>query len=92
LANQGDIDLIDEVKLIGVTRKPTKKAEDDKSRMDEIQAYVSAGIDLMFLQIDPSDYVAQQRFMSHKCAMGGVEDYRLDGIDLIDPHRPITWE
>jgi len=29
--------------------------------------------------------------MSHKCAMGQVEDYRLDGIELIDPHKPITW-
>ena len=24
--------------------------------------------------------------------MGKVEDYRLDGIQLIDPHKPITWE
>ena len=30
--------------------------------------------------------------MSHKCALGKVEDYRLDGVQLIDPHRPITWE
>ena len=36
--------------------------------------------------------MARQRFMSHKCALGKVEDYRLDGIELIDPHRPITWE
>ncbi len=55
-----------------MTRKSLKKVENDKARIDEIQAYVSAGVDLMFLQIDPSDYVAQQRFMSHKCAMGGV--------------------
>jgi hypothetical protein len=46
----------------------------------------------MYLQLDPSDYVARQRFMSHKCALGKVEDYRLDGIELIDPHKPITWE
>jgi len=50
------------------------------------------GLDLMYLQLDPSDYMARQRFMSHKCAAGNVEDYRLDGIELIDPHRPITWE
>jgi hypothetical protein len=36
--------------------------------------------------------MARQRFMSHKCALGKVEDYRLDGVELIDPHRPITWE
>ncbi len=51
----------------------------------------AAGVDLMFLQIDPSEYIARQRFMSHKCAMGKVEDYRLDGIQLIDPHKPLTW-
>ena len=52
----------------------------------------AAGVDLIFLQIDPSDYMARQRYLSHKCAMGGVEDYRLDGVELIDPHRPISWE
>lgn len=30
--------------------------------------------------------------MSHRCAMGKVEDYRLDGVHLIDPYRPVTWE
>jgi hypothetical protein len=29
--------------------------------------------------------------MAHRCAMGQVEDYRLDGVHLIDPHRPISW-
>lgn len=91
LANQGDIDLVDEVQLIGVTRKPSPN-EDSSAKLDEVQTLVSAGVDLLFLQIDPSDWVARQRFMSHKCAMGKVEDYRLDGVELIDPHRPITWE
>lgn len=48
--------------------------------------------DLLFLQIDPSAYMARERFMSHRCAMGNVEDYRLDGVHMIDPHRPVTWE
>jgi hypothetical protein len=52
---------------------------------------LSAGVDLVFLQIDPSNYMARQRFMSHKCALGKVEDYRLDGVELIDPHKAITW-
>ena len=47
--------------------------------------------DLLFVQIDPSAYMARERFMSHRCAMGKVEDYHLDGIHLIDPHKPITW-
>lgn len=50
------------------------------------------GTDLIFLQVDPSNYVARQRFLSHKCALGGVEDYRKDGVDMIDPHVPLTWE
>ena len=91
LANQGDIDLIDEVQLIGVTRRPVPAA-DSSAKLDEVQTLVSGGVDLMFLQVDPSEWVARQRFMSHKCAMGKVEDYRLDGVELIDPHRPITWE
>lgn len=87
-ANQGDIDLVDEIKLIGVP----KGTLGQKSIHDEIQAQTAEGVDLIYLQIDPSEYMARQRFMSHKCAMGKVEDYRLDGIELIDPHRPITWE
>ena len=60
--------------------------------LDEVQATVAAGVDLLFLQVDPSDYMARQRFLSHKCALGKVEDYRLDGIEIIDPHKPISWE
>lgn len=52
LANQGDIDLIDEIQLIGVTRKASK-VKDAKVKLDEVQSLVSAGVDLMFLQIDP---------------------------------------
>ena len=89
-ANQGDLDLIDEVKLIGVP-KVSSHIHSDKIH-DEVQVMTAGGADLIFLQIDPSEYMARQRFMSHKCAMGKVEDYRLDGVELIDPHRPITWE
>lgn len=88
-ANQGDIDLIDEVRLIGCPQVVTAKSTTPIH--DEVQALTAGGADLLFLQVDPSEYIARQRFMSHKCAMGNVEDYRLDGIDLIDPHRPITW-
>lgn len=91
LANQGDIDLLDEVQLIGVTRK-AEIVKDSSAKIDEVQSLVSGGVDLMFVEVDPSDWVARQRFMAHKCAMGKVEDYRLDGVELIDPHRPITWE
>ena len=89
-ANQGDIDLVDEVRLIGVPKTEPRKLKN--SLHDEVQAATVGGTDLVFLQVDPSEYMARQRFMSHKCALGKVEDYRLDGVDLIDPHRPITWE
>lgn len=47
---------------------------------DEMKLLTTGGVDLFFLQVDPSNYVARQRFMSHKCALGKVEDYRLDGV------------
>lgn len=53
MANQGDIDLIDEVQLIGVTRK-ADIVKDSSVKLDQVQSIVSGGIDLMFLQIDPS--------------------------------------
>ena len=89
-SNQGDIDLIDEIKLIGVPR--SKSRAHTSPLHDEVQVMTAGGADLLFLQIDPSEYIARQRFMSHKCAMGKVEDYRLDGIELVDPLRPVTWE
>jgi hypothetical protein len=60
--------------------------------IDPVHEHTVEGVDLVYLQVDPSEYIARQRFLSHKCAMGKVEDYRLDGINLIDPHKPITWE
>ena len=89
-ANQGDLDITDEIKLVGVTRSPLNITEENPT--DELQMFINPGADLVFLQVDPSEYLARQRFMSHKCALGKVEDYRLDGITLIDPHKPITWE
>lgn len=49
-ANQGDTDLIDEVKLIGVPRGPFAS----KKYIDEVQTQTAGGADLVFLQIDPS--------------------------------------
>ena len=31
--------------------------------------------DLIFLQVNPEPYLVRQRFLSHKCALKGVEDY-----------------
>jgi len=37
-----------------------------------VTTLVSAGADLIFVQADPSNYIARQRFMAHKCALGNV--------------------
>jgi hypothetical protein len=48
--------------------------------------------DLVFLQIDPSAYIARQRFLGHKCALNGVEDYDIRDTRAIDPLSPHSWE
>jgi hypothetical protein len=30
--------------------------------------------------------------LAHKCALKGVEDYDVKGIEMIDPHKPYSWE
>jgi hypothetical protein len=71
---------------------PKGEAYERFEKYDTFQQILTQGErDLIFLQIDPSAYIARERFMAHRCAMGEVEDYRLDGIRLIDPHKPITW-
>ena len=36
--------------------------------------------DLILLQMDPMPYITRQRYMSHKVAMHGVEDYSTKAI------------
>ena len=48
--------------------------------------------DLIFLQLDPCKYIARQRFLSHKCALKGEEEYHVSGVDMIDPLKPYSWE
>ena len=33
--------------------------------------------DLIFLQMNPGPYLARQRYLAHKCALKGVEDYEM---------------
>ena len=51
-ANQGDIDLIDEIKLIGVPHQQSQKRAVEIN--DEVHSVTATGADLIFLQIDPS--------------------------------------
>lgn len=36
--------------------------------------------DLIYLQLDPSQYIARQRYMAHKCALKETEDYDIKAI------------
>lgn len=42
--------------------------------------------------MDPSHFIARQRFMSHKSALKGVEDYDTKGVHTINAEAPYTWE
>ena len=48
--------------------------------------------EIIFLQLDPMNYLMRQRFMAHKCAMQEVEDYDIRGIPDLQYPRPHTWE
>lgn len=60
--------MIDEVRLVGVP----KNQEIKEPMIDPVHEHTVEGVDLVYLQIDPSEYIARQRFLSHKCAMGKV--------------------
>jgi len=45
------------------------------------QALAANHPDLIFLQINPGPYLARQRYLAHKCALKGVEDYQIQVIE-----------
>jgi hypothetical protein len=48
--------------------------------------------DLVFLQMSPENFLARQRFLSHKSALKGIEDYNVKAIDCFNPEKPYSWE
>ena len=48
--------------------------------------------DLIFLQMSPANFISRQRFLAHKSALKGVEDYDIKGVDRLNPETPVTWE
>jgi hypothetical protein len=48
--------------------------------------------DLIFLQMDPMPFIVRQRYMSHKCAMNGVEEYDIKGVSDLNHPCPYTWQ
>lgn len=48
--------------------------------------------DLLFVQIDPMPFIVRQRYMAHKCALHGVEDYDEKGVENLNYPAPYTWQ
>lgn len=81
----------DEIELYAVPfgedwENTTKKRDIFKRAMDRMHP------DLVFVQMDPSNFIARQRFLSHKSALKGVEDYDKKAIHSINPEAPQSWE
>lgn len=63
------------------------------SDLNILLSYVSKTYpDLIFVQIDPMPYITKQRYLSHKCALNGVEGYSEKGIENLNEPKPITFE
>lgn len=48
--------------------------------------------DIIFLQLDPMPYITRQRYLSHKCALNGVEGYEIKGVENLNDPKPISFE
>lgn len=42
--------------------------------------------------MSPCNFISRQRFLSHKSALKGVEDYNIKGVDNLNPEKPLSWE
>jgi len=42
--------------------------------------------------MDPMPFVVRQRYMSHKCALNGVEDYDEKAVSNLNFPAPYTWQ
>lgn len=66
-SNQGPPNVTDEVTLVGVPkgmyREPAQGFDSFMARMRLLKP------DLIVLQIDPSEYIARERWAAHKCAL-----------------------
>jgi hypothetical protein len=81
----------DEINLVGVPHGEDIRIDAKKNNIYSLNM-VDSHADLSFLQIPPEEYLARQRFLSHKSAMNEVEDYDVKSIQQLDPTVPITWE
>lgn len=65
----------DEIALFGVPEGEFKERFENYDSFK--RALIANHPDLIFLQIDPAPYLARQRYLAHKCALKGVEDYEI---------------
>lgn len=80
----------DEIELYGVPRGIDTNHPKDQDVF--IRGLRRNGPDLIFVQANPCNFMARQRFLSHKCALNDVEDYDKKGIDNLNPESPYSWE
>jgi len=79
----------DEIILYGI---PKGQVNEDPHRDILTSAMEANHPDLVFLQMNPEPWIARQRFMAHKSALKGVEDYEINGLEQMDPTVPHSWE
>ena len=66
----------DEIVLYGA---PNIQIKEEFPEYDTFRSALTANHpDLIFLQVNPGPYLARQRFLAHKCALKGVEDYEIN--------------
>ena len=76
-----------QIQLYGLPQGPVEKSV-------PLMQEASLGFrpEIIFLQLDPMNYMMRQRFMSHKCALNDLEDYDIRGVENLQYPRPFTWQ
>lgn len=88
-ANHGE-GTTDEIELFGVPYG--NDTENPKERDIFMRSLDRNRPDLVFLQMSPCNFMSRQRFLAHKSALKGVEDYNVKAVDDLNPEKPLTWE
>lgn len=76
-----------DIKLVGL---PFSKISDGSDVL--LSQLAQSNPDLIMIQMDPMPYITRQRYLSHKCALNGVEDYNVKSIENLNEPKPISFE
>ena len=63
-----------------------------KSKLADIRGQRRNKPDQIFQEANPCNFMARQRFLSHKSAQNEVEDYDKKSIANQNPDTPLSWE